>query len=199
MADNLFAECEQIGVEVRIYRDIDSALKDLQKHAPPLDPKELAHAIEAKIVAASLEKAAASRGYSLIGERVAESISAFATEKLDTLALTFELTYRLADQSDDEAAPRLEPTLTAKGNCFYNPASKEVSDVLMNSETFRWKDATGHELMNSNAHLYGIGVFALGGLPSVAHTLKDRVIWSIGRDYLPIDRCHTDLDPNGWG
>jgi hypothetical protein len=64
---------------------------------------------------------------------------------MDTLALTFELTYRLADISEDESGPRLEPTLTAKGNCYYNIATKEVGNVLMNAEIFRWKDATGQE------------------------------------------------------
>jgi hypothetical protein len=154
LADNLAAECQQIDGEIRLYRDISSCLEGLQKHAAPLDQNELANAIETKIVASSLEKAAADRGYSFTAERISGAVSAFPTGKIDTLVLTFQLTYRLADISQDETAPRLEPTLTAKGNCYYNITTKEISNVLMDSEVFRWKDAGGREFTNSNYYQY---------------------------------------------
>jgi PIN domain len=175
LADNLAAECREIGGDIHIYRDISSCLEDLQKHAAPLDRNELAIAIEAKIVFSSLEKAAASRDYSLTGERISVSISPFATEQIDKLALTFELAYRLADVSENETAPRLEPTLTVKGNCFYNPITKEVSNVLMNAEVFTWRDITGQEFTNTNHYVYASGSIVLGGLTTVAHTIKEPV------------------------
>lgn len=176
LADNLAAECSAIGAEIHIYRDISSCLQALQKHAAPLDQNELANVIETMIVKLALEKASAARGYSLTGERIGVSISAFATDKLDTLTLTFELTYRLADLSQDETAPRLEPTITAKGNCYYNMTSKEISNVLIDAEIFTWKDITGKEFTNTNHYVFGTATIVLGGgLPSVAHTIKERV------------------------
>ncbi len=175
LADNLAAECRAIGGDIRIYRDISSCLQDLQKHAAPLDVYELANVIETMMLTIALEKAAAAREYSLTGERISVSISAFATEKLDTLTLTFELTYRLADLSEDETAPRLEPTVTAKGNCYYNMTRKEISNVLMDAEIFTWKDITGKEFTNTNYYVYGSGNLVLGGPPSVAHKIKERV------------------------
>jgi len=175
LADNLAAECRKIGGEIHIYRDNSSCLEDLQKHAAPLDRYELAIAIEAKIDFSSLEKAAASRDYSLTGERISVSISPFATEQIDKLALTFELAYRLADVSENETAPRLEPTLTVKGNCFCNPTTREVSNVLMNAEVFTWRDITGQEFTNTNQYVYATALIGLGGLTTVAHTLREPV------------------------
>ena len=96
-------------------------------------------------------------------------------EQIDKLALTFELTYRLAHVSENETAPRLEPTLTVKGNCFYNPTTKEVSNVLMNAEVFTWRDITGQDFTNTNHYVYASGSIVLGGLTTVAHTLKEPV------------------------
>jgi len=176
LVGNLAAECTQIAGEIHIYRDISSCLQDLQKHAAPLDQNELANVIETMIVTLALEKASAARGYSLTGERIGVSISAFATEKLDTLTLTFELTYRLADLSEDETAPRLEPTITAKGNCYYNMTSKEIFNVVMDAEIFTWKDITGKEFTNTNHYVYGTATIVLGGgLSSVAHAIKEPV------------------------
>jgi hypothetical protein len=175
LAENLAEECKSCNADIRLYRDIAAGLADLQKHAAPLDTSELAVAIEATIVATSLEKSASDRGYSLTGERLAEAISAFATEKLDTVALTFELTYRLVDQSTDESSPRLEGTLTAKGNCYFNTDKDEISNVMMNAEIFKWKDAKGAEFSNSNAYAYGTAALVVGGMRSVPHTLREPV------------------------
>lgn len=175
LAANLAAECEQISGEIRIYRDISSCLEHLQKEATPLDQNELAKLIETIIVTSSLEKSAADRGYSLTGEVIGVSISAFATEKLNIITLTFELTYRLADVSEEETGPRLEPTLTAKGNCYYDQETKQISQAQLSSEVFRWKDLHGAEHQNTNHYVHGFANIVIGGQPTVHHTLRERV------------------------
>ncbi len=38
-------------------------------------------------------------------------------------------------------APRLEPALTVKGNCFYNPTTKDISILLSDAGRFRGRRA----------------------------------------------------------
>jgi len=175
LADNLAAECHAMNGTVRIYRDLSSCLEDLQKHASPLDQTVLATAIERHLVASSLENVAAERNYRLTRELLHVSISTFATETFDTLALTFELTYRLSDLMENEDTPRLEPTLTTQGNCFYNQTNGEVSGVVVNYDLFRWKDITGHEFESRNVYAYASTALVFRSYPNPANAPRERV------------------------
>jgi hypothetical protein len=175
LSENLANECSAIGAEIRIYEDVASCLQDLEKHVTPLDNDTLANVVELVLITSGLDKAAADRKYRFTSERIGASISPFATEKPDTLALTFELTYRLVDLSDDDNAPRLEPTLTAKGNCFYNLSSKAISTVQTDAEIFRWKDVTGQQFTNTNHYAYASASIVLGGMTMTAPPVRPPV------------------------
>jgi hypothetical protein len=62
----------------------------------------------------------------------------------------------------NESISRLNPTLTAKGNCFYNPTTREISNLLMDSEVFNWKDASGGEVRNTNYYAYVSDTIRIG-------------------------------------
>ncbi|MGO9110028.1 MAG: PIN domain-containing protein [Thermoguttaceae bacterium] len=131
VAANLRGECGRNNAAVTLYRNLSSCLKSLQQGviAKPFDSRAVASEIEKALDPALLAGMAAESNCRFTGERISESVSAFLTGKTDELAVDFELTYRLEVAGEDEPAQAIEPAMTVRGNCFYDVATKKVSDV----------------------------------------------------------------------
>lgn len=175
LADSLAEECKNIGGVVRLYRDISSCLEDLQADVAPLDHDEVVPAIERVILPSFLEAAAAARNFKLTGGRIGSSLSPFAMEKPDELAITFDLSYRLSDDAGDDDIKRLDASLTARGSCFYHQASKEVSSITMSAEIFSWTDQSGERHTNTNHYVTASTELVVGGRRTVPYTVREPV------------------------
>lgn len=73
----------------------------------------------------------------------------------------------------DTTAPRFEPTLIAKGNCFYDITAKSISHVVLDFEIFKWKDITGTEFTNRNIYASASSRFGFG--EPLNHTIREPV------------------------
>ena len=115
LADNLREECAKAGYYVCLHGTIASCLSEMGEDAVSLPPNELAKLIDDRLDKSLLASTAEERNYWLTGERIGQAITTFPTLEPQRDALTFELTYRLADRAEDESAIRLQPSLTVKG------------------------------------------------------------------------------------
>jgi hypothetical protein len=117
LAANLQEDCRKRDVSLRIYSTISSLLKHLKASAPPVDTHLIALSVAA-IIVEQLQTAAASRSFD-VDKPVIHEISAFATENIGRLAISFSLTFRLIDAAQDEGQ-RQHAALTAVGTCGFD-------------------------------------------------------------------------------
>jgi hypothetical protein len=71
------------------------------------------------------------------------SVSAFLTEQINKLALSFEIKYNLADVENEDDYERKNALLTAKGDCLYEFDTKVISNVNIDFEEITWLEPTG--------------------------------------------------------
>jgi hypothetical protein len=131
LARNLQADCDAIGARVYLHTDLSSCLNSLKKEMPPLNKEDLTTRI-AREVNNDLRMFAADKEFEL-GQLKNYAISGFATEKLNVLALSFELIYEAYDLSQIEYITGTPDSLTAKGNCTFADVTKALSDVRLES------------------------------------------------------------------
>ncbi len=130
LASVLSKECVSEAASVRLFRDISACLKQLkeEKDVNFVDLKHLADSIENIVglfhcwLLVSEERG----GFLFTDERVDAKATAYLTGEPDKLAISFKLTYRLEDRSENQSDVRLEPSLTLIGDCFFNVRTKEV-------------------------------------------------------------------------
>jgi hypothetical protein len=116
---------------VYLHTDLSSCLNSLKKEMPPLNKEDLTTRI-AREVNNDLRMFAADKEFEL-GQLKNYAISGFATEKLNVLALSFELIYEAYDLSQIEYITGTPDSLTAKGNCTFADVTKALSDVRLES------------------------------------------------------------------
>jgi hypothetical protein len=92
VATNLRAECKREGRNISVYYGLESYLESIRGEVPPLDYAALATAVERVVIDALL--GLASEQVFELHELIDSRISAFLIEKVDTLALNFELDHR---------------------------------------------------------------------------------------------------------
>ena len=163
LADNLREECAKAGYYVCLHGTIASCLSEMGEDAVSLPPNELAKLIDDRLDKSLLASTAEERNYWLTGERIGQAITTFPTLEPQRDALTFELTYRLADRAEDESAIRLQPSLTVKGTSFYDKVTKQISDPLVDEGVFLWTDASGSEHKNTDHYVRVSGGMHFGG------------------------------------
>ena len=122
---------------------------------PPLDKTELAKVIRDHLLV-RMEDIVGKRGF-VLKDLSDSSISPFATERINIIALTFELIFRLVDVTQPDSAPRNDASVRVKGDCSYKTDAKQLSDVRIDSEDFTWRDAEGKEITNRNVYAYMFG------------------------------------------
>jgi hypothetical protein len=98
-----------------------------------------------------LQRAAAERNFEL-GCLAEYSVKSFPTEKPTAIAISYELTYSLTDQSTPQQ--RSSATVSAYGNCTLDPTTGTISDLQRDRETFSWIDVQGVPQQNTNHYVY---------------------------------------------
>src|SRR5260370_23720271 len=141
LADNLLEDCRRVGGNIEVYYDLRPCLEAGQKEVPALDRNKLAAMIYDHL-RVHLTEMTVNRGCAL-ASIIASSISPFATESLNLLAIIFELTYRLSDVAPLEGTVRNDSTVRVAGDCSYNEASEAMEDMRIDVEEFKWTDAEG--------------------------------------------------------
>ena len=106
----------------------------------------------------------------LTGELIGQAVETFPTLEPHMDTITFVLTYRLADRTADESALRLKPSMTVKGTAFYDKATKQISNPLIDEVVYLWMDASGEEHKNTDYYLRAAGGIHLGGSASMSVT-----------------------------
>jgi predicted nucleic acid-binding protein len=159
LASNLKEDRDAMGGKIIVHYGVRSCLDALEEDVPPLDYQGMAFVIDHAIVE-DLRDIAADKEFGL-GKVVDWNISAFRTEKLGILALSFELVYKAFDVSPLRDEEETEATLIVKGECSFDLRDQAASDVR--KESVRLLDAQGSLIPGKAvSYVYGGGI-AMGG------------------------------------
>jgi hypothetical protein len=140
LAPTLRNECAAKSLDIQIYSSLASYLETLKIGAPPLDLAHLALAIDASIQP-EVQHASERRGFALVA-LMKFDVSPFLTEQLGKLALSFSLTYSLAEERS-EGDPRQDATVLAVGTCAYDMNTGVVSEAQFDRREYSWADDDG--------------------------------------------------------
>ncbi|MDZ8258174.1 PIN domain-containing protein [Nostoc sp. ChiQUE01b] len=144
LAENLLNDCQNLGSFVHIYQDIKSCLKQLQHSLPPLDYQSIILAIDSVINPNLQRQVVAEIGFEIVSlASELSTISAFITEMIGKLALSFEINYYLSDVHNTDDNERKNALLRVGGDCLYEFNSNSISDVKMDFERMTWLEPSG--------------------------------------------------------
>jgi len=152
LASNLQSEIGDLGAQVSVHSDIASCLEALRTSTPPLDNEKLARTVAAAILSQT-ESVFGNRGF-VVGPFIGASIKAFVTEKADALSVAFSIEHKLTDVSGGEGGTRENASIVVKGECNYEVSSGAVSNVVLDSESFKWADQGGQPTQARNLYLH---------------------------------------------
>jgi hypothetical protein len=169
LASNLQEDCRKRAVSLRVYATISSLLKHLKASAPPVDTHQIAISI-ASLIVEQLQMAAAKRSFD-VDKLVIHEINPFATEAIGRLAISFSLTFRLVDASQDEGQ-RQHASLTAVGTCGFNMQTRIVSDAQFDTLQYDWTMPTGEQQRGRDIF---VRVSGLIGSTAAPYTLRERI------------------------
>jgi hypothetical protein len=152
LAKELRDHAAKLRHRILLHRTIVECVKSLEQAVPIgiEDQDALAQMISA-YVEPELKKKAAERNFEL-GSVTRFSVESFPTDKPTAIAISYELTYELTDQNTPQQ--RSSATVTAYGNCTFNPIARTVSDLRPDRETFSWIDVQGVLQQNTNHYVY---------------------------------------------
>jgi hypothetical protein len=139
LATALRDHAASLSHSIVLHRSIADCVKSLEEAVPIRNESKLAQKISA-YVEPELRKKAAKRNFEL-GYLTRSPVESFPTDKPTAIAISHELTYELTDQNTPQQ--RTSATVTAYGNCMFDPTTQTVSDVRPDRETFSWIDAQG--------------------------------------------------------
>lgn len=171
LADNLMADCLRLGARIDVFCGIPSCLTALQKDAPALDKTTILSTIRDHLHE-RLSHDVAQRGFSL-GDILSSNIKPFATERIEVLALSFDLTYNLMDTSQSGALLRANARVQVIGDCSYRTDSKRIEDMRLTSELIAWTDQEGKTVGNHT--LFASPLVITMREPLVFYTLRHPV------------------------
>jgi PIN domain len=162
LATALHDHAASLTHSIVLHRTVADCVKSLEEAVPIRDETELAEKISA-YVEPELKKNAAERNFEL-GYLASFSVKSFPTDKPTAIAISYELTYELTDQNSPQQ--RSSATVSAYGNCTFDPTTRTISDLRPDRETFSWIDAQGVQQQNSNHYAYAyFGGISMMGSP----------------------------------
>jgi hypothetical protein len=151
LATELRDHAAKLSHPILLHRTVEDCVKSLEEAVPVRNEAELAREISA-YVEPELKKTAAERHFEL-GRLTTFSVKSFPTDKPTAIAISYELTYELTDQSAPQQ--RTSAIVTAYGNCTLDPTTQTISEVRPDRETFSWVDGQGISQQSTNAYAYG--------------------------------------------
>jgi hypothetical protein len=141
LAENLLNDCLRVGGEVMVYNNLAACLNAITEQVPPYDLEKIASGID-KVINSNLVEQAAGRAFEL-GELSGKEISPFPTENPELIGVKFRLAYRIVDISQQRGEERNEASLNVGGDCTYDTARGEASDISFDEQVFVWQDSNG--------------------------------------------------------
>jgi hypothetical protein len=154
------------ALKVHVHPDLASCVGALQTTAPALDIAAVVAALDAPL-RAELAPEAAKRDLAL-AEIAESSASAFVTERVDILAIKYDVVYSGLDTSS-ERSPRTQVSIQASGNARFDMRSHSASDVQLGRVEFRYVDDDG---VHRNANVYLANGSATLGEQLVTYSLE---------------------------
>jgi hypothetical protein len=171
LAPSLIDECQRENFSISVYNSLKDCLKTLQEVPPPIDLEKIAKSIEL-LIKDQVEKAADEKNFSL-SSMMKHQITPFVTEKIDTLALNFAITFHLKEQAESTESERLEPTITATGECSYDINKNSPSDVRFDTIETRWLTPDGEVINPKIVFMSTSGTISIGRKRQVKYSLKE--------------------------
>jgi hypothetical protein len=145
LASNLKSQCEALGRDVHLHRDLTTLLLDLQAASPPVGYDYQFIALKlADLFRDYWQEWAQRKGFQ-IGELKSQEISAFTTEGEGSLALGFEFNFDAVDLEAGENLMKNAGTLVVKGSGNHEFVSRAVPSAII--ESIKYFKPDGGELM----------------------------------------------------
>lgn len=134
LAKELAVECEQRGLTIVLYPNLQTYLKTLEESVPAPDYGKIAILIS-EAIGDDLQAGFFEEGIRL-GSLVEHFIEAFLTERVDKLALSFRLSYEAWNVQRSNGAIFPEARMIVSGDCSYDIDEETISDLRLERVDF---------------------------------------------------------------
>ena len=171
LASSLKDEYQNDGFSIIVNYDLKECLESLREVSPPIDLEKMAKSIES-LIKDQINKIADEKKFSL-GSMIKYQITPFVTEKIDILALNFAISFDLSEQVEPVETERLEPIITAIGECSYNIDKKSASNIRFDTIEPRWLTPDGQVVSPKNIFVRVSDTITIGGKGQVRYSLKE--------------------------
>ena len=126
---NLRRECDERRISVRLFPDLRSYLNSLREEVPGYNTLRVAQILNESIlpeltVYADLKEIE-------IGTLFEQGLAANLTERLNTLAITFEFTYEASDKELSMGQQNSTDRVKVVGSTYFNYVLEELSDIRL--------------------------------------------------------------------
>ena len=171
MARNLAAECAEGSLKIRLFPELDAYLGSLKQELPAFDTAKIAQRI-ASTVDESLRSHALAKGFE-VGSLESHKLSAFVTERINTLALSWALVYEGFDPADPAGPDVVGDRILVRGSAYLDYVADSISKVQL--QAIEYRKFTG-ELVGpkSQQNVWLSGAIVLGR-GAVRHEFKEPV------------------------
>ncbi len=168
----LAKDCEDLGVSIQIYSDLNVLLNDLREEAPELDYDGIADSIHASI--ANQLSESASRAALRIAGIQKPAISAFITEDHDILAIEFDITFDAIDIGGTADGAKLNPVVIVEGDGKYIISTESTIETRINSIETRWENEVGEILKVRDIFIHA-GPMYIGKQPDILYSIRTKI------------------------
>lgn len=189
LAPVLREECEAQNIELHIHTKLADCLNAIRVEAPNLDSEAIALSL-GDVVRDKVRDDAARYGLRVEGLG-RYSVSSFATERHDVIAVDFKLVFELAEAASDLLEPRTSIYLTVEGSCSLPARGGEPLELNLGHLEFDWIEFTG--LPQHFGIVFASGYGYLGWGPDVKHTVKYEIDQRDGQERLVTQRGSADI------
>jgi hypothetical protein len=122
-------------LSVRIFPDLDAYLSSLRQEVPTFDSASIASRI-AGTVDEAVRSHATAKAFE-VGRLESHKLSAFVTERINTLALSWGLVYEGFDLADPAGPDVVGDRVLVRGTAYWDYASDELSKIQIQAIEYR--------------------------------------------------------------
>jgi len=146
-------EADKAQIIVKIFSDLESCLKELQKNRPTINTKD----ISIDIFKSILDKVTKSvvKHNLRVTTLDAHDLRAFITEDHDVLAIEYTITLDAINTDTNELNEDSSNSVHIKGSCRYNTKIKHIEHNQLNLIEANWVDLSGENQATRHIFAYG--------------------------------------------
>ena len=158
-------------MSIRVFPNVDAYLASLKQEVPAFDVTSVTNRI-AETIGEALRSHAEARGFEL-GALETHKLSAYVTERSNTLALSWTLLYEGFDPSDPTQPDVVGDRVLVRGTSYFDYATNALSEVQ--TQAIEYRKANGELVAPKSQQTHWLSAAFFGGRGTVRHQFKELV------------------------